>query len=209
MYCKNAAVSWLQVWVFTLVWTSPLLMMSHTESAYHRIQKQQVQICRTPSGELWQKLYFLSNMILFFALPLLAIMFFFSFIVHALHNSQKVEKLLSGFRASKVAQNHRKQVIIMLFSVIVMFFICVLPFRLLSMWLIFASPNTIQSLDLEVLLNLLHFARAMFFLNSAGNPILYNVFSSRFRRAFVSLCTRKRSRGGVTRSSTMSHKAVA
>ena len=183
-------------------------MMSHTETDYHKLQKRNVQICRTPSNELWQKLYFLSNMIIFFAAPLLVIVILYTFIVRSLCNNE-LETLLNGFGIIQSAQRHRKQVIVMLLSVMVLFFVCVLPFRVLSMWLIFASEQTVRNMNLDFLLKVLNFTRVMFYLNSAGNPILYNVFSTRFRRAFRLLCVSRKSHTNVTSNSTLtrhSHK---
>ena len=76
----------------------------------------------------------------------------------------------------------------MLLSVIVAFFICILPFRVVSVWMMYVKPSTLIDMGLVGYYHLMNFVRVMFYLNSACNPVLYNVFSSNFRQAFASHC---------------------
>ncbi|CAK9290318.1 unnamed protein product [Gordionus sp. m RMFG-2023] len=97
--------------------------------------------------------------------------------------------------SSKNASNQgRQQLIIMLIAVVFMFFICLLPFHGLGIWLIFVPHAKVIALGLEKYTNILCFTRIMYYLNSAINPILYNVISTKFRRAFyraLTSCCRK------------------
>lgn len=83
---------------------------------------------------------------------------------------------------------YRKQVVLMLGTVVVAFFICLLPFRALTLWIIIVPAESIMKIGLENYYNLLYFSRIMFHINSAINPILYNVMSSKFRGGFLKLC---------------------
>lgn len=82
---------------------------------------------------------------------------------------------------------YRKQVILMLGTVVLSFFICLLPFKALTLWIIVFPPETILSLGIDGYYILLYFCRVMLYLNSAINPILYNLMSSKFREGFVKL----------------------
>jgi hypothetical protein len=81
----------------------------------------------------------------------------------------------------------RKQVVAMLATVIVVFFVCLLPMRVFTFWYIaFATTHDIyENMGIEAFHGILWFCRVMLYLNSAVNPILYNVMSSKFRDAFL------------------------
>lgn len=79
----------------------------------------------------------------------------------------------------------RRQVVSMLGTVVVFFFICLLPFKIFTLWFIVTSDEDIQMMGPETYYHVLNFCRVMFYLNSAINPILYNVMSSKFRTAFL------------------------
>lgn len=75
----------------------------------------------------------------------------------------------------------------MLSAVIFSFFVCLSPFRAFTLWIIVVPPEAIMSLGFEAYYNLLYFCRIMLYLNSAINPVLYNLMSSKFRQGFFSL----------------------
>lgn len=75
----------------------------------------------------------------------------------------------------------------MLGTVVLSFFLCLLPFKALTLWIIVFPPETIMSLGIDGYYILLYFCRVMLYLNSAINPILYNLMSSKFREGFVKL----------------------
>lgn len=82
---------------------------------------------------------------------------------------------------------YRKQIIFMLGAVVLNFFVCLLPFRALTLWIIIVPTETIMSLGIEGYYKLIYFCRVMLYLNSAMNPILYNLMSSKFREGFLKL----------------------
>lgn len=89
--------------------------------------------------------------------------------------------------------NHRekkrlqKQVMHIIWSIVCVFFLCHLPFRAYSLWMIFGNKEQILKLGLEFHLLLLYYSRMFLFLNHAVNPILYNFVSTKFRRSFMNL----------------------
>lgn len=79
----------------------------------------------------------------------------------------------------------RRQVVAMLGTVVVFFFLCLLPFRIFALWIILSSAEEVEHIGAEAYYNVLNFCRIMLYINSAINPILYNVMSSKFRSAFL------------------------
>lgn len=75
----------------------------------------------------------------------------------------------------------------MLGAVVLSFFLCLLPFRALTLLIIAAPRGTLFSLGIDGWYSLLFFCRVMHYLNSALNPILYNLMSSKFREGFLRL----------------------
>lgn len=69
-------------------------------------------------------------------------------------------------------------------TVVVFFFICLMPFRVLTLWFILTPDENLTD-DPETWFTALNFCRVMIYINSAINPILYNVMSSKFRAAFL------------------------
>ncbi|XP_065360056.1 thyrotropin-releasing hormone receptor-like [Calliphora vicina] len=114
--------------------------------------------------------------------------------------SKEIIVKLSAARRNRVISHpqntslrkHRKQVIFMLVAVVSSFFVCLLPFRAFTIWIIASSNDDVASLGIEGYYNVLFFCRIMLYLNSALNPILYNLMSSKFRSGFwrliVSCC---------------------
>ena len=161
--------------------------MSHTEQTHHYVKNRSVQVCRKLTDEAWHRAFIVANLVVFFILPLVVIIFLYGCIIARLVSDS--DGVLQGGKVMTSQQrSQRKQIIFMLLSVIVIFFVCVLPFRVFSVWLIFASHAALHRMGLEAYLNLINFARVMFYLNSACNPVLYSMFSSKFRSAFRRLC---------------------
>ena len=85
--------------------------------------------------------------------------------------------------AAASRQTHRR-VIYMLGSVVVVFFICWLPMRVMTLWQIFVSEEVFQSLSFHTLMIMIIIFRIMLYINSAINPLVYNLISTKFRGAF-------------------------
>ncbi|XP_012257618.1 growth hormone secretagogue receptor type 1 isoform X2 [Athalia rosae] len=151
--------------------------LSHEESS--------VAICLTPVTSNAQIAFFLVLNILFFVLPLLILLGLYSVIVrHLIQDSTTT----SSNSCERYHVRARRQVVLMLLTVVFSFFICLAPFRLLTVYVVLAPSGWMTDLGPETYYNLLYFSRIMFYLNSAINPILYNLMSSRFRIGFLKLC---------------------
>lgn len=86
----------------------------------------------------------------------------------------------------------------MLGAVVISFFVCLLPFRLLTL-------IEDDRMSAEIYYMLVNFCRIMVYLNSAVNPILYNLMSSKFRNGFLRLFGLK----GFARQGTVTSSSMA
>ncbi|KAF7640473.1 Thyrotropin-releasing hormone receptor [Meloidogyne graminicola] len=88
----------------------------------------------------------------------------------------------NGFRrASTTTTKSKLQVIKMLALVAFIFAVCWLPYRAMVMYNSFASAINWEVWDFDWLI---YMSKTMIFFNCAINPVLYNLMSSRFRKAF-------------------------
>lgn len=143
-------------------------------------------VCLTQATSVWAFTFFLMTISVFFLLPLIILVILYAIIAKNLITSDT--KLKIRLSKPELSVKARKQVVLMLGAVVLSFFTCLLPFRVLTLWIIFVPEETFQSLNVETYYNLLYFCRIMWYLNSAVNPILYNLMSSKFRKGFFKLC---------------------
>ncbi|XP_033099316.1 5-hydroxytryptamine receptor-like [Anneissia japonica] len=88
-------------------------------------------------------------------------------------------------------RQHHIRIVFMLICVVISFFICWLPFRILNLWVLISPTTMIPAVGISGFYGIVIFARVMIYLNSAINPILYNAISSKFRAAFRAVCCGK------------------
>ncbi|KMQ88354.1 thyrotropin-releasing hormone receptor [Lasius niger] len=145
-------------------------------------QVNRVPVCLTQADTVASVTFFLLLILLFFVAPFVILVVLYSFIVnHLIRDS-------SGNTSDSYHSRARKQVVYMLLTIVISFFVCLSPYRLLIFYIVIAPAEEIAAIDYDTFFGLLNFCRIMFYLNSAGNPILYNLMSSKFRRGFLKLC---------------------
>lgn len=145
-----------------------------------------------------------------FALPVFILTFTYTRIVKRLISDSLKLFASSHDPSAKLTLQLRKQVVRMLVLIVCLFFVSLCPIRIVTLWLIFTPTKQVESIGLEGYLNLLSFARIMMYINSAGNPLIYNLTSHKFKTAFQKvlkqLCSRKTS---VSRKHAVNHgKAI-
>ena len=189
------------LWACAVGFSLPFLVMSYTELArFH--DGRQVTVCRTPVDETWKRVYVIGISILFFCVPFILLVLIYTAI--ALQLSVQAKALGSDADSSSIANYKlRRQVVVLMVAIIILFFICNLPIRVLSVWSIFTSKQQKVSIGFEAYLNISSFARVMFYLNSAGNPIVYNIVSSRFRESCKRILSRSKKRKIKRRRSSL------
>lgn len=167
---------------------SPILAVAEYEPLEPYVDGTLVPVCWTTVDQFWPAFFFISTVAIFFFLPLIILVILYTFIAKTLMTNPNIiapPKL--GHQAQSLLK-YRKQVVLMLGTVVVAFFICLLPFRALTLWIIIVPSENVRKIGLEAYYNLLYFCRIMLYLNSAINPILYNIMSSKFRNGFLRLC---------------------
>lgn len=167
------------------IFFSPIIWVAEYKFVEY-IDGSSVAVCLTQATSNWTIGYFLMTIIVFFILPLLILMVLYAIIAKNLISSNGP---MLRVRPSKpeLSLKARKQVVLMLGAVVLSFFLCLLPFRLLTMWIILSSEQTFFEIGVERYYSLLYFCRIMFYLNSGINPILYNLMSTKFRKGFLRL----------------------
>lgn len=101
-----------------------------------------VSVCLTSVDTFWPSFFFIGSISLFFLLPLFILIVLYSVI--AKHLMENPSLISQGSRSNVL--KYRKQVIFMLGAVVLSFFICLFPFRALTLWIIVVPSETIMSL---------------------------------------------------------------
>ncbi|XP_026322851.1 QRFP-like peptide receptor isoform X1 [Hyposmocoma kahamanoa] len=174
-------------WFFAALFTSPILAVAtFTYEEYDDGSKEPV--CLTQADTFWSALFFILTIAVFFIIPLGVLLVLYSVIAkNLMENPIIISQNTKNTTNAGSVLRYRKQVILMLGTVVLSFFVCLLPFKALTLWIIVFPPETIMSLGIDGYYILLYFCRVMLYLNSAINPILYNLMSSKFREGFVKL----------------------
>jgi len=195
-------------WLLSILLTSPMLAIAE----YH--DDPEAPMCNTNVDPPWTKGYFLSIIILFFWLPLFVLVALYAIIASHLTANVQVSRHTGSTMTQGQAHTQsepaavtrgRRQIVIMLGTVVLFFFACLLPFKVLTMWVVISPYEIFDHINIELYFNILYFCRLMFYINSAINPILYNTMSSRFRDRFRRVFGCGKSLIFKKRSATQSH----
>ncbi|CAG5132761.1 unnamed protein product [Candidula unifasciata] len=183
------------LWTFTILYCSPWLGLTViTESRYHNrtpIEKCQFRLARSS-----YLAFFLFDLVLMYFIPLLVATVLYLLIGRILYlsrNLRRIQKVTAnrGLLKHRVTSgaDSRTQVVRMLVVVVVTFASLWMPYRVMVVYNSFAQK---KYMDLWFLL----FARTMVYVNCAINPVLYNIMSVKFKRAFQKYltCWRRKSR---------------
>jgi TRAP-type mannitol/chloroaromatic compound transport system permease small subunit len=174
------------VWLVSLGSASPFAIISFTElTKYH--DSSIVTVCRSHVGNLWIQLYVNGTFVLFFALPFCLLVFVYSVIVLRISRESKQlrNNNSSCSKGASYTLKTRRRTVMMVGVITILFFVCLLPMRVFTIWVTYAPVTDVEKLGFEGWETLNMFVRVMFYLNSATNPIVYNVMSIKFRQAFL------------------------
>lgn len=157
------------------------MISEYTQMDY--IDGTRVPVCLTKANTFWPIAFFVVIITVFFVVPLFVLVVLYTVIAAHLMADPG-----TSCTDSACNQRARRQVVLMLATVVLSFFVCLLPFRVFTMWIILVPEHTFLDLGLKHYYIILYASRVMVYLNSAVNPILYNLMSSKFRRGFCKLC---------------------
>lgn len=161
-----------------------------------------------PAKYDWQKSYFVLVALFNYILPciIIAVLYFFLCKKLVLKRSITLDSYDINYREKL---RLRKQVMQIIWTIVLVFFICHLPFRVVSMWWIFEDKIKIASLGLEINLAILYYSRLFLFLNHAINPILYNFVSTKFRHSCFNLLFSNHRRNSSVRTQERKLQKIA
>lgn len=146
----------------------------------------------------WSITFYLMTMSIFFFIPVGVLIVLYTVIArHLIISSTTTSNSLDATN-----QRARRQVVAMLATVVLTFFLCLLPMRIFILWYILVPETSIEDLGAENFFSILYLCRILLYLNSAVNPILYNLMSSKFRRGF------RRLLGFGSRSQPLLHRGT-
>ncbi|XP_043525150.1 growth hormone secretagogue receptor type 1 isoform X3 [Frieseomelitta varia] len=194
--CTKAKATFLcfVAWIAAALCTSPIIWVSQYQEVGVKESKNDqdswnyVPVCLTTADTGATVVFFLLLVILFYVAPLLVLLVLYTFIVGQLMPD-------SGNDGGSYHARAKKHAITMLLSVVVSFFLCLSPYRILILYIVIAPVEQITAIDRDTFFAYLNFSRIMFYLHSAIDPILYNLMSSKFRRGFWDLCRMKNHSG--------------
>ncbi|XP_045473566.1 growth hormone secretagogue receptor type 1 isoform X2 [Harmonia axyridis] len=204
----RASLICLLAWIIAAVFTSPVLSITkYTKEPY--FDGTPVYVCFSSALDLWPCIFFGSCIVIFFLVPLVILICVYVMIAKTLiTHPTSIASMKMTSTSNQNVLKYRKQVILMLGTVVLSFFICLMPFRALTLWIIIGPQGSTYKLGLENYYNILYFSRIMFHLNSAINPILYNIMSSKFRGGFFRICGLKHFRKRFKRKPEILRKST-
>ncbi|KAK3104925.1 hypothetical protein FSP39_013284 [Pinctada imbricata] len=182
-YWQSVKVAYIIIMTWLIAGTAgvPLLFMARFKSSKF-VDGTDIEVCRIPVNETWKVVYIMAIFVVFFILTSFVLIFLIGKMCQSLLQNMSLLVDAVNTEMKKKIYN-RKRVVIMLILVATLFFVCLLPQRIVSIWIIFADRRDLIQLGFEGYLNLLTFTRVAMFLNSSINPIIYNTLSAKFKIA--------------------------
>ncbi|WAR21627.1 TRFR-like protein [Mya arenaria] len=173
------------IWVTAFCLTIPFVIITvHDEAKFY--DGSDIHVCRTKINGTWKYCYIVFIFVMFFVVPFIfIIVVYYNIIRQLLSDTLKI--LAQNDRSAMHTIQARKQVVYMLIFIIILFFVTLFPIRVVTLWLIFSPPSSVNQIGLEGFLNLIAWARVLMYINSAGNPVIYSLTSSKFKTAFKRL----------------------
>ncbi|XP_063592303.1 neuropeptides capa receptor-like [Penaeus indicus] len=148
------------------------------------------------------RMVFEISSVLFFVAPMLLIIVLYVFIAIQLKRSARLARNVPSLSSHSCSTNdgsRNKSVIKMLVAVVIAFFLCFAPHQAQRLMAVHADPRNIFAVKM---FNVLHnISGISYYISTCVNPILYHIFSNRFRQAFrktlESCCVKTGGGGGV------------
>lgn len=173
------------VWTFSMGIGSPILfIVRYKDSTF--IDGTPIKVCRLPIQKDWQKCYIVLMTTVIYVLPCMILFLLYSRVCWMLNPFYDSPSDIHDvtYREKK---RLRRQVVNIIATIVIVFFLCHLPYRVVSIWVVFENKRVLENLGLEKYLNILYSARVLLYINHALNPILYNFVSKRFRATLMFL----------------------
>nr|KAG5714306.1 hypothetical protein BaRGS_018523 [Batillaria attramentaria] len=165
-------------WAVSLLLCTPFLFMSELVEATY-FDGKNYTVCSTKTHTTPVKVFIVADFVLCMLIPLVLLTVLYTAVIVRLKPSGE-----SLGPQTATARKNRVPVVRMMVAVVALFYVCLLPMRSIIIWLVFESPENVERLGFSFYQNMLCVGRLLIQLNSAGNPIIYGLMSTKFRKAF-------------------------
>ena len=190
------------IWITAGMSSLPFLDMTRLEQSTF-YDGSPCEICQTLLRKSWHVYFVVGTTIGFTVLPVILLACFYLPIISRLRARQWVSK--DSGRVSLARDNNgggrrlqrsgamssrgyrlrtHRQVIRMLVLIVLFLFLSLVPVRALALWQALGPPGSAHSLGIENYYNLIWMCRMLMYINSAANPLIYSLLSTRFKIAF-------------------------
>ncbi|XP_006826036.1 allatostatin-A receptor-like [Saccoglossus kowalevskii] len=191
---KNVVIICVVIWLFCLVYMIPELcfkvatahkiawpefLSNHTDLSTTFTQCGQ---CFGTDGCQFYSVYYVIGQFLFLCMLPLLVCVYLLILMRLVQTERSTGKSLTA----KASYRAKKQLIRMLLATTLVFLICIVPYRMIALIVFYQDHFSLDNLAVSVSLNV---CRTMTYINSAANPIIYNVLCDKYRQAFKETLT--------------------
>ena len=162
------------IWFCSLLLIVPYMLVLE----YDEEQKE----CKETWSNKHKHMYTLAIFVFQYVLPLVIITLAYSFIFYEFAVKNTATKSLYE---DKDKAKEANRLVKLLLIITITFAICIMPYHVVALFLEFGDAVNFEYID-DVMLG----CYFLLYLNSVLNPIIYNIFSSNFREAFMELYTK-------------------
>lgn len=182
---KKVCLLLILVFVVTLAVCIPYGMTGVYEEIFNTRENTTETECFLNLDDQWLRQYETVVNVIFFFLPIPVLLFLYGNIVIALK-----AKVAQRNNPRSAASRSRSQAARMLVVVLTLFIICLLPFKVYILILLY-DPAALDSMGEKQLFILVWFTRLMSYVNHASNPVVYFLMAGSFREAFRDVFCRR------------------
>ena len=165
-------------WFASLVINSPIIAFTQYKDS-RLIDGTPIKVCRIRIQSDVQKAYFVVNALLTYIIPCAMLITIYILMIINIKDARQRSPQIKSIQERHMYKNTIRSV----YVVVIVFFICHLPYRVVGIWLVFENTTRIVDLGLEMYLILMYASRLVFYINHSLNPILYSFVSSNVRKS--------------------------
>ncbi|UJR25618.1 hypothetical protein I4U23_006970 [Adineta vaga] len=169
------------IWIVSCAISVPFFMYSSIGTV-QSIYGETIVICFTTFPDSWKDTYLIFSTLCVYLFVFLMLCYWHFSICCILFSREAL------LRDNSIVTRYRRQVAKLLITLIMTFFICILPYKIWAFIYQRLSPDEINMLGFHRHAFIAIITRTLLYLNSAINPLLYSVMSTKFRQSFILLC---------------------
>ena len=162
------------IWIVSLISSSPIYLSSEL------VDEKCQEDWNRNLGEQWTKLYSVYMLLVFCLFPMAAMSLMNGMIIQKIKKPSRQNNICKNLPKDMIRLRKRREfrVIKILLSIIIMFFVCVLPLRVMFVVKSFFDLDSLATTDS---LKIIYTARLSYPFHVAINPIIYSIIDKAFR----------------------------